>query len=363
MSKNKKHTNIDVTFSEKTSSSLAFQIDKKQFRKKSEKSISEYVEGILNGNRVLLGQAITLIESTKSAHQQLASEIVEKCMPYSGNSIRIGITGTPGVGKSTFIESFGMHLINQNRKTAVLAIDPTSQLSKGSILGDKTRMEELSAHPNAFIRPSAAGKSLGGVARKTRETILLCEAAGFDSILVETVGVGQSEIAVHSMVDFFLLLLLPGAGDELQGIKRGIVEMADLVAVNKADGDRKTLAKKAKRSYKNALHLFPPKESGWTPKVVTCAGLTGEGIEDVGKLIADYQSLTKKNEYFENNRTIQLKQWLFDTIDNQLKQLFFENKEVKSNLENIEKAVLAKKLSFSKGANQLIEMFLDVGGK
>ncbi|MDF1868269.1 MAG: methylmalonyl Co-A mutase-associated GTPase MeaB [Saprospiraceae bacterium] len=357
MSKNKKHTDKQVTFSEKASSSLAFKIAKRQFKNKRQKSISEYVEGILKGDRFLLSQAITLVESTRKKHQQLAAEIVEKCMPHSGESIRMGITGTPGVGKSTFIESFGLHLISQSRKTAVLAIDPTSQLSKGSILGDKTRMEKLSAHPDAFIRPSPTGGSLGGVARKTRETILLCEAAGFDSILVETVGVGQSEVAVHSMVDFFLLLLLPGAGDELQGIKRGIVEMADLIAVNKSDGDREKLAKAAKREYRNALHLFPPKESGWIPKVVTCSGLSGLGIEDIWSIVVDYKTLTRKNQFFVNHRNSQLKQWLFDTIDDRMKQLFFDNALVKAHLDRVENAVLSKKMSFSNGANILIDLF------
>jgi LAO/AO transport system kinase len=357
VSKNNKHTSSDVTFSKNPSSSHAFKITKKRFKSKGQKSLSEYVEGIRKGDRILLSQAITMVESTRKEHQKLASEIVEKCMPHSGNSIRIGITGTPGVGKSTFIESFGLHLINQKRKTAVLAIDPTSQVSKGSILGDKTRMEKLSSHPNAFIRPSPAGTSLGGVARKTRETILLCEAAGFDTILVETVGVGQSETAVHSMVDFFLLLLLPGAGDELQGIKRGIVEMADIIAINKADGERKDLAKTAKRAYKNALHLFPPKASGWIPKAVTCSGLSGLGIDKIWEQIVDYQLLIKENNYFENQRNQQLKQWLFDTIDDQLKQLFFENHGVKANLERIEDAVLMKKMSFSKGASKLLSLF------
>ena len=226
-------------------------------------SAERYAEKILEGDRVILSRAITLIESNRQSHQQLAQQIIEQCIPHSGKAIRIGITGSPGVGKSTFIEKLGKHILQQDRKLAVLAIDPSSQLSKGSILGDKTRMAELSADPNAYIRPSPAGQSLGGVGRCTRSTIILCEAAGFDTIFVETVGVGQSEIVVHSMVDFFLLLLLPGAGDELQGIKRGIVEMADLLAINKSDGDRLPLAKRSRQSYKNALHLFPPKESGW----------------------------------------------------------------------------------------------------
>ncbi len=242
------------------------------------KTVDYYVDGIVKGDRVVLSQAITLIESETSAHRELAHQIVACCLPFSGNSIRIGITGAPGVGKSTFIESFGLFLIESGFHPGILAIDPSSQVSKGSILGDKTRMQYLSTNAAAFIRPSAAGSSLGGVARKTRETVLLCEAAGFDIILIETVGVGQSETTVHDMTDFFLLLLQPGGGDELQGIKRGIVEMADLLAVTKAEGEQETLAEKSKQAYQNALHLFPLKQNGWTPQVVTCSGITGKGV-------------------------------------------------------------------------------------
>jgi len=236
-----------------------------------------YVEAILRGDRVRLGQAITIIESTRVQDQQLAGQIIEQCLPHANKAIRIGITGAPGVGKSTFVESFGSFLLQQNKQLAVLAVDPSSRVSGGSILGDKTRMEQISTHPNAFIRPSPSGDSLGGVARKTREAMILCEAAGFDTILVETVGVGQSEFMVHSMVDCFLLLLLPGAGDELQGIKRGIVEMADMVLINKADGERIKLAQQTKRDYRNALHLFPPKQSKWIPKAVVCSALKQQG--------------------------------------------------------------------------------------
>ena len=327
-------------------------------KKKDTPSVSAFVEGILAGNRVLLSQAITLIESTRSDHQDLAQQIIEQCLPNSGNSIRIGITGTPGVGKSTFIETFGMHITQEDKNIAVLAIDPTSQVSKGSILGDKTRMMHLSMTKKAFIRPSPAGDSLGGVARKTRESIILCEAAGFEVIIVETVGVGQSETAVHSMTDFFLLLLLPGAGDELQGIKRGIVEMADLVAVNKADGERERMAKQAKVFYKNALHLFPPKENQWIPQVVTCSALSNLGIADIWQLILDYQRFTQSNNSFYDNRKAQSTYWLHDTIEQSLKKQFYQDPSVQSRLKAIEQLVLEGKMSSFKGAEALLKIFL-----
>lgn len=333
-------------------------------RKKTLPSVSEFVEGILAGNRVVLSQAITLVESTRSDHQTLAQAIIEQCLPHSGNSMRVGITGTPGAGKSTFIETFGTFITEQSsdsvksHQVAVLAIDPSSQVSKGSILGDKTRMLNLSSNPKAFIRPSPAGESLGGVARKTRESIILCEAAGFDVIIVETVGVGQSETAVHSMTDFFLLLLLPGAGDELQGIKRGIVEMADLVAVNKADGDREMMAKQSKAYYKNALHLFPSKESQWTPQVVTCSALSKMGISDIWQLIMDYQQFTKENNFFHENRQAQSKYWLHETIDQALKKHFYNHPSVLDHLNGIENAVLKGQISSFKAAEELLKYFL-----
>lgn len=333
-------------------------------RKKALPSVSEFVDGILQGNRVLLSQAITLVESTRADHQEHAQSIIEQCLPHSGKSIRIGITGTPGVGKSTFIETFGTFIThidtpNPDRKhqVAVLAIDPSSQVSRGSILGDKTRMLHLSTNPRAFIRPSPAGDSLGGVARKTRESIILCEAAGFDVIIVETVGVGQSETAVHSMTDFFLLLLLPGAGDELQGIKRGIVEMADLIAVNKADGDREMMAKQSKAYYKNALHLFPVKESQWIPQAVTCSAVSQLGISDIWQLITDYQRFTQENHYFYNNRQSQSRYWLHETIEQALKKRFYTTPSVSEHLLNIEDAVLKGAISSFKGAEELLKMF------
>jgi LAO/AO transport system kinase len=317
-----------------------------------------YLKGILAGDRVLLGQAITLVESQNPAHAPLARHIVEACLPHSGRSIRIGVTGSPGVGKSTFIEALGSYLIGQGHKVAVLAIDPSSKQSKGSILGDKTRMNLLSARPEAFIRPSPAGDSLGGVAHKTRETILLCEAAGHDVVLIETVGVGQSETAVHSMADFFLLLLLPGAGDELQGIKRGIVEMADLLAVNKADGDRLQLAKESQRSYRNALHLFPPKESGWTPPVTLCSSLNQEGIETVWQQVLEFQKTTTESGYFLRHRQEQAKYWLLEFIQEKMQRLFFENPAVKEQWALTEHKVINGEWSSLKGGEHLLGLFL-----
>lgn len=331
----------------------------KRFKKKTRQvsSLNDYVQGIISGDRVILSRAITLIESTLPEHQDLAQQIIEKCLAHAGQSIRVGITGTPGVGKSTFIESFGQQVISLGHQLAVLAIDPSSQVSRGSILGDKTRMSVLSTHDKAFVRPSPAGRSLGGVAQKTRETIILCEAAGFDTILVETVGVGQSEIAVHSMVDFFLLLLLPGAGDELQGIKRGIVEMADLITVNKADGDRIDAAKRAKREYRNALHLFPAKENNWIPKVVTCSALSGTGMDEIWKILSDFKQQTQANGCFEQRRQAQAKNWLHETIQQQLQTLFYQHPTVKKELEHIETALLNGELSGFQGAKHLLKHY------
>lgn len=319
--------------------------------------LEDYTSGIQRGDRVTLAKAITLIESTRREHQALAQQIIEACLPMSGQSVRIGITGTPGVGKSTFIEAFGLHVLQEGRKLAVLAVDPTSQVTQGSILGDKTRMEQLAHQENAFIRPSPAGESLGGVARKTREAIILCEAAGYDTILIETVGVGQSETAVHSMTDFFLLLLLPGAGDELQGIKRGIVEMADLAVVNKADGERLPLAKQAKQEYRNAMHLFPPKKSEWVTRVEICSATTGMGIPEVWKDIQAYQEQTRANGYFEHNRRAQARYWLHETINRELRQLFFNHETVRSQLEEVERQVMNGQQSSFHAAEALLQAF------
>ncbi|GAB5551551.1 MAG: methylmalonyl Co-A mutase-associated GTPase MeaB [Saprospiraceae bacterium] len=319
--------------------------------------VDQYIEEILAGNLVFLSQAITLIESQQAKHQEKAQAILAACLPHSGKSRRIGITGSPGVGKSTFIEALGQQIIEQGHRVAVLAVDPSSPVSKGSILGDKTRMSELSLSDQAFIRPSPAGNALGGVAQKTRETILLCEAAGFDYILLETVGVGQSEVAVHAMTDLFLLLLLPGAGDELQGIKRGIVEMADLLVINKAEGDRMPLAKEAQRAYRHALHLFPVKASGWNPPVLTCSALQKERIDTVLKQINNYFSTIEQSAFLQNNRKEQATFWLKDTIEQQLQQLFQEHPDVQAQLHTVEAQVRAEAITPFQGAEMLLKLF------
>mgnify|MGYP001559699037 FL=1 len=331
--------------------------------KKIELTADEYCEGILQGNRTSLSRAVTLIESNKPNHQLIAQEIIGRCLPYSGKSLRIGITGVPGSGKSTFIESFGSYLTSTGKKLAVLAIDPSSVRSKGSILGDKTRMEELSSDPNAYIRPSPSSGSLGGVARKTRETILLCEAAGFDTLLIETVGVGQSETAVHSMVDFFLLLQIAGAGDELQGIKRGIMEMADTVVINKADGDNIHRANTTATQYRNALHLFPPSPSGWIPQVMTCSSLRKTGMSEIADCINDYFDLVKGNGYFKERRTSQARFWMYETIDAHLKSNFYQNDLVQDSLNNLEQVVSEEKVSPFVAAQELLEKYFNAIGK
>lgn len=303
-------------------------------KRKLQPSANVLIEGIFNNNVSALSRAITLVESKNPEHLEKATQIIKACLPKSNQSLRIGITGVPGVGKSTFIEALGLHLTALGKKVAVLAVDPSSTLTKGSILGDKTRMEALVNTKNAYIRPSASGESLGGVARKTRETIILCEAAGFDTIIIETVGVGQSETAVHSMVDFFLLLKLAGAGDELQGIKRGIIEMADAIVINKADGDNLKPAQLAKTEFARALHFYPSKTSTWTPKVALCSALKNEGIDSVWKLILDYETLTKTNGYFEDKRLEQNKYWLLQTIEDQLKSSFFNSTQIKAELQH-----------------------------
>jgi len=319
--------------------------------------VNEYVNGILNGDITLLSKAVTLVESANTKHHQLAQDIITKCLPHSGKSIRVGITGVPGVGKSTFIEGLGSYITNQGGKLAVLAIDPSSERTKGSILGDKTRMEELSGDKNAYIRPSPSAGSLGGVARKTRETIILCEAAGFNHIFIETVGVGQSETAVHSMTDFFLLLMLAGAGDELQGIKRGIMEMADTIAINKADGNNMEKAQLAKIQYNNAIHLFPKKDSGWEPNVLTCSATQKTGIAEIWNQIEMYKSLTLQNGYFTGKRNQQSTYWMHETIQEKLKRNFYDNPEIKHMMAELEKQVLDDKLSSFMAAGQLLQMY------
>lgn len=314
----------------------------------------QYIDGILAGNRVILSRAITLVESLLPSDRALASEVVQKLLPHSGKSIRIGITGVPGVGKSTFIENFGQYLTQQGFKVAVLAIDPTSQRTKGSIMGDKTRMEVLSHDPNAFVRPSPSGQTLGGVAQKTRESMLLCEAAGYQIILVETVGVGQSETAVRDMVDFFMLLLLAGAGDELQGIKKGIMEMADVLVVHKADGDNVTKAQLARLDYQNALHLFPPQQNQWFPPVLLCSSLEKTGHTDIWETVLSYQRQTQENGFWENNRQNQKLEWMKTYLHDYLIQQFMQKEGRIQQIETLEKRVLADQLTPIQAVHELL---------
>ena len=323
----------------------------------------DYVDGILRGDRTILSQAITLVESSLPEHYDIAQAVVEKCLPASSRSVRIGITGVPGAGKSTFIETFGTMLTRRHgRRLAVLAIDPSSQQSRGSIMGDKTRMEQLSTDPDAFIRPSPSAGTLGGVARKTRESIILCEAAGFDTIIVETVGVGQSETAAHSMVDFFLVLMLAGAGDELQGIKRGIMEMADTIVINKADGSNIRKAEMARIEYKNALHLFPLSPSKWSPRVLTCSSLEKTGIAEVWETVRDYVSMTKSNGWFWERRREQAVTRMHETVIDTLKYSFYSHPEVQALLPELEKQLLEGEITSYKPALILLEKYFKTKG-
>ena len=310
------------------------------------------------GDRAALSRALTLAESKLSAHRSLAEDLIRLALPASGKSIRLGITGVPGVGKSTFIESFGEYLIEKGRRMAVLAIDPSSSKSKGSILGDKTRMQRLSRNENAFIRPTPSSGSLGGVAGTTRESILLCEAAGYDLIIVETVGVGQSETAVKSMVDFFILLMLAGAGDELQGIKRGIMEMADLLLINKADGDNLEAARQAQSEYKRALHLFPPNENEWIPRVRSISSLNTDGMAETWEVIGEFVRQQKVKGYFDQNRERQAVNWFRDTLGEQLLQRFLNRQEVKTEMEKLEKLIRDKKADPHLAVKELLDRFL-----
>lgn len=320
---------------------------------------AEYVEGIVKGDTSILSQAVTLVESSRYEHQAIAQEVIEKCLPHACDSVRVGITGVPGAGKSTSIDAFGLHVLKRGGKLAVLAIDPSSERSKGSILGDKTRMEKLAIHPNAFIRPSPSAGSLGGVARKTRETIVLCEAAGYNNIFVETVGVGQSETAVHSMVDFFLLIQLAGTGDELQGIKRGIMEMADGIVINKADGSNIEKAKLAQAQFRNALHLFPPTPSGWRPQVLTYSGYYEIGIAEVWEMIDNYVAFVKKNGYFDYKRQEQAKYWMFETINEQLRDHFYRNPQIEKMLEEKQARVLNNEQSSFMAAKDVLDYYFN----
>jgi LAO/AO transport system kinase len=325
--------------------------------KKQRHTVDEYVQGILKKDRIMLSKAITLVESKLYTDNEIAESVLEKVLPYTGDSLRIGITGVPGAGKSTFIEAFGKYLTSLGRRIAVLTIDPSSQKTGGSILGDKTRMEELANDPNAFVRPSASGATLGGVHSKTRETMLLCEASGFDIIIIETVGVGQSETSVKDIVDFFLLLMLAGAGDELQGIKRGIMEMADAIAINKADGDNIKKSQLAKREYQNALHMFPPNEIGWYPKVLTCSAINNNGIQEIWELICEHERIMKEKGIFKSNRQEQNLQWMHDTINNHLRNDFYNNEQVRSAITYLEQLVETEKMPAIIAAKKLLDLY------
>ncbi len=359
MSKKKQHNRalheIDGIDQPKTTDGAS--INKIKLKRRKLPAAQEFIDHIVKGDRSYLSRAITLAESTNLKHQRLASKIITACLPYANNSVRIGVTGVPGVGKSTFIEVFGTYLTGLDKKVAVLAVDPSSSIHRGSILGDKTRMETLVNNENAFIRPSPSGESLGGVAKKTREAIVLCEAAGFDTILIETVGVGQSETAVHSMVDFFLLLKLAGAGDELQGIKRGIIEMADAIVINKADGDNLKRAKLAKLEFARALHLYPLKESTWQPKVTTCSAQNNTDIDKVWKIMEDYFALTAKSNYFEQRRNEQNKFWLLETINQQLKDTFYSHPSIKKGFDNQLEKVNNLKVTPFDAAEHLLKLY------
>lgn len=323
--------------------------------RRSRLSLQEYEEGIRRGDRLILSRAITLAESSLTSDQDLSATLIENLLPLTGQGRRIGITGVPGVGKSTFIESLGMKLVADQHQLAVLTVDPSSTRTKGSILGDKTRMEKLSRHPNAYIRPSATGSTLGGVANATREAMLLCEAAGYDIILIETVGVGQSEISVRNMVDFFLLLMLAGAGDELQGIKKGIMEMADAIAITKADGENILPAKQAKASYENALHLFQPGIGGWTPKVLPTSAISDEGMTDIWPLIDEYYSLLDEQNLLHALRQEQRRTWFREMLDHMLASAFFRRPGMKQKIAAVERMVVDGQITPLAAARQLLD--------
>ncbi|PEJ59005.1 methylmalonyl Co-A mutase-associated GTPase MeaB [Bacillus sp. AFS002410] len=329
------------------------------YENKRKKKLSEddYVNGVLEGNRTILAQTITLIESNSSTHMISAQNVLTRLLPYSGRSIRIGITGVPGAGKSSLIESFGTYLCELGHKVAVLTIDPSSTITKGSILGDKTRMDSLSKNPNAFIRPSASGGSLGGIARKTRESMLVCEAAGYDVILIETVGVGQSEVQVRSMVDFFLLVMLTGAGDELQGIKKGIMELADSIVINKADGQNIIKAKAARAEFNRILHLLQPSTPGWISKAYTVSALLGEGIAEIWTEIKLFKEMTSESGYFSERRQRQMIDWMYNMVFEQLKHSFINHEGVNQNLKTIESSIINGELTATLAAKYLLSIF------
>lgn len=320
-------------------------------------SVDEYVNGVLKGDRIKLARSITLVESNSEKHHKLSQEVLQKLLPHSGNSLRIGITGTPGAGKSTLIESLGMYLLKQGHKVAVLTVDPSSSISKGSILGDKTRMEKLAKEETCFIRPSPSGGTLGGVARKTRETITLCEAAGYDVILIETVGVGQSEITVRSMVDFFLLVLIPGGGDELQGIKKGVIELTDAVLINKADGKNEQLANLSKTEYTNALHYLQHATKGWETKTLTCSAISGKGIPEIWEMIKEFEKITKTSGVFSQRRKEQALEWVLRLVEDGLRDSFFNNTKIKNEYKSVKEQVLNSELPPTTAAEKLLNIF------
>ena len=329
---------------------------RRRFVKKKQKVKMDHLyEKIIEGSRLDLAQAITLIESIKKQDQNDAQNLLQKLLPHTGNSIRVGVSGVPGAGKSTFIETFGLMLCELGHKVAVLAIDPSSTVTGGSILGDKTRMEKLASHPNAYIRPSPSSGTLGGVHRKTRETMLLCEAAGYDVILVETVGVGQSETAVRNMVDFFMLLALTGAGDDLQGMKKGIMEITDLIIVHKADGDNVRLAKRTVREYRQVLHYLQPATPGWESTAVPVSSLEKTGHDDVWELITSFHEKMTESNYWEERRQEQAKSWFHDMVHDRLVEYFFSDQERKEQVSALEKKILAGKLTITAAVEQLFE--------
>lgn len=326
-------------------------------RRRRHLSVEDHVQGVLEHDRTIFARTITLVESNVAGHIEMAQEVLRQVLPHTGQSIRVGITGVPGVGKSTFIEALGCFLCEQGHRVAVLAVDPSSSVSRGSILGDKTRMERLTREPHAFIRPSPSSGTLGGVARKSRETILLCEAAGFDVILVETVGVGQSEVTVRSMVDFFLLLMLTGAGDELQGIKKGIMELADAIVINKADGDNKMRAQAAQQEYTRALHYLSPATEGWQTQAYTCSAATGAGIAALWDVIQTFCAQTTESGVFASRRNAQSRDWVHSMVEEHLRTRFFQHPDVKHMLPRIEQAVVAGTMPATVAAKELLRAF------
>jgi len=325
--------------------------------KRNQPTVDDLVEGVLKGDRVLLARTITLIESNSDLHQEKAQHVLNRLLHKSGDSIRIGITGVPGAGKSTLIEALGMYLINLGLKVAVLAVDPSSTVTKGSILGDKTRMEKLSREANCFIRPSPSSGTLGGVTRKSRETFLVCEAAGYDVILIETVGVGQSEVTVRSMVDFFLLVMIAGAGDELQGIKKGVIELADALLVNKADGDNEKKANVARSEYANALHYLQPATVGWETRAHTCSAVTQKGIPEIWEMIQKFKEITQSSGEFNKRRKNQSLEWVFTMIEDELKHNFYNNENVRAALPKFKNETLNEEILPTKAAEELLKIF------